>query len=203
VADQQQPDDTTSTTAPGAPSTNVPSTESTTTTTAPPARAGRTIDDRGITVQVPPGWEGEIYRRAPESIEYDDRVPPARRRQETTRSVVHLGNFPLPEGRGDYGSGAVEIMGNRHVLVIVFEFEPDSATQPMFAASGIPGPLDPDDFDPDQMQRPLAGMAGVQRFFNVDRQRAFCLFAVIGSYDGRRQLTPLVNDVLAGMAIAP
>jgi hypothetical protein len=188
------PEDTTTTTEaqPGEPP------ESTSTSVAPGAR---TIDDRGISVVVPPGWEAEIYRRAPEKIDYADEVPLTRRFQETTRSIVHIANFPLPEKRGDYGSRAVEIMRDEDVLVILFEFEPGSAGEPMFEAEGLPRPIRGGDFDPNQMQRPLAGMAGVQRFFNVDRERCFCLFAVIGSYADRNVLAREVDEILAGITI--
>lgn len=161
---------------------------------------GTQLEDRGIVVAVPAGWEGEIYRREPDSVSFDERTPPSRRIQPTTRTVVHIGSFPLPGDRGDYGSGAVEIMRDEDVLVILFEFEPESATETMFSHEGIPYPIQPRDFDPNQMQRPLAGMAGVQRFFHVG-ERAFCLFVVIGSFAQRIALTDKVNAVLAEVQI--
>lgn len=161
------------------------------------------VEDAGIRVEVPSGWEGLVYRREPDVIAYDpERIPAERALQPTTRSVLHLASFPLPEVRGDYGSGAVEIMRDDDILVILFEFEPESATTAMFAAEGIPGPLRADDFDPNQMQRPLPGMAGVQRFFNIGGERAFVLFVVIGSYRDRQTLVRRVNDVLAGIEIS-
>jgi hypothetical protein len=171
-------------------------------TAATASQAPADLDEAGIAVRLPPGWEGVIYRRDPGEVELPDDLPPERRRQPTSRSVVHLGSFPLPPGRGDYGSGAVEIMRDADVLIILFEFEPESASTAQFARSGLPRNLDPDDFDPNQMQRPLAGMAGCQRFFNVGGTRAFCLFAVIGSYADRAVLVPKVNAVLAGIEIS-
>lgn len=172
------------------------------TAAAASAQAPADLDDAGIAVRLPPGWEGVIYRRDPGEVDLPDDLPAARRRQPTSRSVVHLGSFPLPPGRGDYGSGAVEIMRDADVLVILFEFEPESATTAQFARSGLPRTLQPEDFDPNQMQRPLADMAGCQRFFNVDGTRAFCLFAVIGSYADRVALAGKVNAVLAGIEIS-
>lgn len=157
---------------------------------------GSRLEDHGIRVAVPAGWEGEIYRREADTVSFDERTPVSRQAQPTTRSVVHIGSFPLPGDRGDYGSGAVEIMRDEDVLVILFEFEPESAAEPMFSHDGIPYPIQPRDFDPNQMQRPLAGMAGVQRFFHVG-DRAFCLFVVIGSFAQRIALTDKVNAVLA------
>jgi hypothetical protein len=196
---------TTETTAPdpNAPVEPAPNEEGATSTVEPPAPSTRSMNDRGIEVALPPGWEGEIYRRSPGEVRYDDQVPRSRQLQPTTRSVVHLGSFPLPPDRGDYGSGAVEIMRDEDVLIILFEFEPESATTAMFAASGLPHPLAAGDVDPNQMQRPLPGMAGVQRFFNIDEQRAFCLFVVIGSYARRKELVAKVNAVLADITITP
>jgi hypothetical protein len=206
----QEPQGDPTTSVPEDPTTTAVPDESTNTTTAPDESTStttvpgvRTIDDRGITVVVPSGWEAEIYRRSPQRIDYGDDVPVSRRFQESTRSIVHIANFPLPEKRGDYGSRAVEIMGDQDVLVILFEFEPGSAGEPMFAADGLPRPVRAADFDPNQMQRPLPGMAGMQRFFNVDGERAFCVFAVIGSFAARRELAPVVDEVLAGITIEP
>ena len=143
-------------------------------------------------MSLPTGWEGVVYNREASLASLG----------ESTNNVVHLANFPLPADRGDYGSGAVEIMRGRDILIILFEFDPSSAGEVMFAAAGIPTALDPDDFDPNQMQRPLPGMAGIQRFFNIDGERAFCLFTVIASYANRVGLTAQINEVLGGVEIS-
>lgn len=209
-------DETTTTTAVGEPTTTdtttpdldapveaAPAEDGATSTAEPPAPSTRSMSDRGIDLELPPGWEGEIYRRSPGEVRYDEGVPRSRQLQPTTRSVVHLGSFPLPPDRGDYGSGAVEIMRDEDVLVILFEFEPESATTAQFVSSGLPYPVTAADFDPNQMQRPLQGMAGMQRFFNVDEERAFCLFVVIGSYARRKELLPKINTVLSSITITP
>jgi hypothetical protein len=202
-----EPPTTDTTVAVEAPEVNLPAEgvveDEATSTAEAPAPSTRTMSDRGIGLELPPGWEGEIYRRSPGEVRYDERVPRDRQLQPTTRSVVHLGSFPLPPDRGDYGSGAVEIMRDEDVLVILFEFEPESATTAQFASSGLPYPIAPNDFDPNQMQRPLPGMAGYQRFFNVDGERSFCLFVVIGSYARRKELAPKINAVLANITITP
>ncbi len=159
------------------------------------------LDSAGIAAALPTGWEGVVYQRHPDEVLFADDVPQHLRRPATVNAVAHLANFPLPVQRGDFGSGAVEIMSDGHILVVLFEFEPESAVQPMFATRGVPGPLSPEDFDPMVMQRPLPGMAGLQRFFNVDGRRAFCLYAVIGSYEDRSALTRELNAVLAGVQI--
>lgn len=189
------------------PTTTAPTTTSPPTTDVddqpPPEEAAMTpdLDSGGIVAVLPTGWEGVVYRRESSEVRFADDVPEHLRLPSTVNAIAHLANFPLPVQRGDFGSGAVEIMSNRHILVVLFEFEPESATQPMFASEGLPGPFDPDDFDPKVMQRPLPGMAGLQRFFNVEGRRAFCLYVVIGSHEDRATLTREVNDALAGVRI--
>jgi len=73
----------------------------------------------GIEVDLPDGWDGRIYRR-----QADDAV---------TRRALHAANFALPPGLGDYAVGAAEQMGAGDVLVVLLEFDPDSAGQGLFA----------------------------------------------------------------------
>src|SRR5688572_13518426 len=110
--------------------------------------------------------------------------------------IVHLANFALPSERGDYGGGAVERMGRGGIFVSILEHPPEEGNTPMFAGRGIPWPLQPSDFDPQQMQRTIGGQAGCQRFF-THNGRAFCLYVAIGSYAARALLVPEVNAALA------
>jgi hypothetical protein len=112
---------------------------------------------------------------------------------------VHLANFALPGGRADFGGGAVEIMGSGGVFIAVCEMEPEAVGRPLFA-EGVPWPLRPEDFSPENMQRSISGQAGCQRFFSVG-DRSFCLYAVIGSHRQRAILVKVVNDALAGLTI--
>ncbi|MFT7473446.1 MAG: hypothetical protein ACI81L_000361 [Verrucomicrobiales bacterium] len=151
----------------------------------------------GLTVGLPTGWEGEIFNRAPVlggrslSGPADD--------NEVARNVVHLANFALPAERGDFGSGAVELMNSGAVLVILFEHGPESVDTPLFARTGIPE-LTAQEFHPQQMQRTLSGQSGRQIFFNA-AGRAFCLYVVLGAHRQREVLVPIVNGVLASLAI--
>jgi hypothetical protein len=151
------------------------------------------MSSQGIGVDVPQGWDGEIYRRSggfrPQG------VGPA----EATSPVMHLGNFPLPAGRGDYGSGAVEVMKADNILIVLFEFDRASAGTALFARSGIPR-VAAEDFAPDQMQRPILGQSGAQYFFN-HQGRAFCLYVALGSHARRRELVPEVNQVLSTLQL--
>ena len=67
---------------------------------------------------------------------------------EVPKPVVHLANFPLPEHRGDFGSGAVDRMGSGHVLLVLFEYGPESVGQALFQRQGLPTRLRPDDVQP-------------------------------------------------------
>jgi hypothetical protein len=113
---------------------------------------------------------------------------------------MHAGSFPLPEDRGDYGSGAVEIMRPNDVFLALLEFPPDSVTTPMFAADGLSLPLLASEFDPQRMQRNIPGQSGMQRFFQVDG-RAFCLYAVIGSHTRRAVLAPVATDAVRSLLV--
>ncbi len=144
---------------------------------------------QSISVQLPSGWDGHIYRR-PQTD------------QAKTFAVLHAANFPLPPDRGDFGSNAVELMGPDHILVVLFEYDPASASTPMFSGKGPPVPLSPDQFSPTMLQRTLPGQAGTQAFFS-EQGRALCLYVVLGSYDNRARLVPVVNSVLQSLNIQP
>ena len=150
-----------------------------------------------MAVEVPPGWDARIYRR-PELG-----VASARAGGEpTTHAILHAANFALPAERGDFGSGAVELMRSSDVLVTLVEYHPDSAGAALFADEGLPRPLRPDDFDPSTLQRRMPGQAGAQRFFSSGG-RAYALYVVLGSHRDRRRLVGLVNEVLATVDLEP
>ena len=94
--------------------------------------------DLGCTL--PAGWDGRISVRhdgAPEAFGVEGGQPIF---TAIPQPVVHLANFALPEERGDFGSGAVELMGTRDVLIVLFEYEPGATAQPLFTTQGIPAP---------------------------------------------------------------
>lgn len=177
----------------------------------------------GITARLPPGWDGRINRRpgptATAGPQIDTRAapdagsrsappsttattaPPPGDDEATENPVAHLATFPLPPNRGDYGSGAVELMRGEDVLVCLVEFDPEAAATPLFASSGVPR-FALSDFAPHTMQRTIAGMCGAQAFFN-EAGRAFAVYAVLGSYRLRAPLVARVNALLAGLRIEP
>lgn len=159
----------------------------------------------GIGVEAPAGWDALIGLRrdgAPETVitASGTRLAPLR-----SRPVVHLANFGLPGSRGDFGSGAVELMGDRDVFIVIFEHEPAASTAALFRVSGMSRRLTARDFDPLTLRRAIAGQSAHQSFFH-ESGRAFCLYVVLGAHARRTQLIPVVNRVLATVqfdAIAP
>jgi hypothetical protein len=148
----------------------------------------------GLAADPPKGWDGEIYRR-------DDQLGRGAAlfgSSEVVTPILHLANFALPAERGDYGGGAVELMGRGGIFVSLLEHPRAEGETALFAGNDIPWPLRPSDFDPKQMQRAIGGQAGCQRFFTV-HGRAFCLYVAIGSYAARTVLVREVNAALASV----
>lgn len=160
-----------------------------------------TVSSMGVSVGLPPGWDARIFRRPP-SAPPDRAGASAAAPEATTHSVTHAANFALPTDTGDFGSSAVEVMGPGDVLVVLFEYHPDSTAEPLFRGQGPPRSLPPDAFSPSRLQRTLPGQAGTQVFFSASG-RAFCLYVVLGSFADRHRLVPAVNAVLGSIDIRP
>lgn len=157
-----------------------------------------TIDAHGLIADLPAGWDGEIYVR-PAAAPAPGVAAPAST-YGMSRPVLQMADFALPAERGDFGGGAVELMGPQNLFVSLFEHGAGSAGTPLFATVGPPWPVPSSDFGPNRLQRQLTGQAGAQWFFSVG-ERAFCLYAVLGSYLLRGVLTPRLNTVLATIQI--
>ena len=140
----------------------------------------------GIEVDLPDGWDGRIYRR-----QADDAV---------TRRALHAANFALPPNRGDYAVGAIERMETGDVLVVLLEFDPESADQGLFRNQGLPERLTAGDFSPTAMPRAVPGRTAAQWFFSAGG-RAFCLYVVLGSHRERADVLPLANTVVGTLRI--
>jgi hypothetical protein len=156
----------------------------------------------GIDVTLPAGWDGHITVR-------DDGTPTAAISAAgagvvalRSHPVVHLANFGLPPAPGDFGSGAVELMGDRDVFVVLFEYEASATTTALFRAHGIPRSLTSRDFQPATLRRGIPGQSAHQAFFQ-EGGRAFCLYVVLGAHARRAALVPMVNRVLATVRITP
>lgn len=148
------------------------------------------LEKAGIGVELPGGWEGSISGGDFALLADGARQP----------TVMHLASFPLPAERGSFGSGAVELMGNLDVLIVLFEYGPDSVGTALFAQEGIPRNLLARQFDRNALQRPLPGQSGLQQFF-THKGRAFCLYVVLGSHVDRQDVIPQLNAVLDSLVI--
>ena len=114
------------------------------------------ISQLGLSIGLPTGWDGGIYRR--------QALP-----DETTQPVLHASTVPLPPVRGDFGGGAVEELGVDDVFIALLEYDPADAGKAMYRATGgVPG-VTPDLFSPVALQRLIAPQAGCQQFFTVAR----------------------------------
>jgi hypothetical protein len=202
---------TTSTSA--APTSTTPPTTTpptTTSTPSPPAESRTTVAAYGIEADLPPGWEGRISKRSQPAVAAArvaavpgaEGVGPEGTPSERPQPIAHLANFPLPEDRGDFGSGAVDVMGQGDVLVVLFEYGPESVGQPLFSREGMPADLTPKMFSPSALQRTMPGQAGCQVFF-TERGRAFCAYVVIGRHDEATRLVPQANAALRATRILP
>lgn len=148
----------------------------------------------GISIDLPDGWDAEIYRRYANtsSLAADGTA-------EQTNAVLHAANFALPVDRGDFGSGAVEVMQSNDLLIILFEYNQDDVNKALFEHEGLPIPVAARDFDVTMMQRPLPGLMGLQHFFQSGG-RAWCLYIVL-SADEIDALVATANDLLATIDI--
>ncbi len=95
---------------------------------------------------------------------------------------------PCRPDRGDFGTGAVDLLGPDDVFVALVDYGPEVADQGLFERQGMPK-LAPSQFAPNAMQRPLPGMSAAQHFFSSGG-RAFCLFTVLGSHARRMASVP-------------
>ena len=77
--------------------------------------------------------------------------------------------------------GAVDMMGEDHVLLVLFEYGPESVGKALFRKKGLPTRLTPNMFSGSALQRTLPGQAGCQLWF-TEANRAFCLYTVLGRH---------------------
>jgi hypothetical protein len=147
-----------------------------------------TISAHGIAARLPGGFEGRIYVR-PSAV-------------GVSYPVGQFATFPLPDDIGDFGSGAVSLMGSDDVFATLFEYGPESLGTVLFKQEGRPGALLQEDFSPVRLRRGIPGQSGVQLFF-TEAGRPFSFYAVLGNHLRRDLLIPGVNALLSALAIAP
>ncbi len=147
-----------------------------------------TIGAHGITARLPGGFEGRIFVR-PSTV-------------GSTYPVAQFATFPIPDDIGDFGSGAVTLMGPYDIFTTLFEYGPESVGRALFAQQGRPSAFSESDFSPMTLRRGIPGQSGTQRFF-TEAGRPFSLYAVLGSHTFRRLLVPRVNELVGSLALTP
>jgi hypothetical protein len=145
-----------------------------------------TVSAHGISVELPAGWEGLIYRR------------------KDAHPVLHAGSFALPDGDGDFGTGAIDTMRGRDVFFALVEYDGALGGDGLFGDRGIPLPVKTAELSPKAFPRRVAGRVAVQKFF-TSRDRAFCLYVVVAAPDGLppRAAVRMANRVLRTLRIDP
>ncbi len=86
------------------------------------------------------------------------------------------------------------------LLVILFEYDRESAGAALFEHHGLPLPLAPDDFAGNTMPRRVPRRLGAQKFFS-HRGRAFCLHVIIASRRADPDLVAVANAVAGTISI--
>ncbi len=147
-----------------------------------------TIGAHGISARLPEGFEGRIIVR-PTFV-------------GSSYPVAQFSTFPLPDDTGDFGSGAVSIMGPADVFATLFEYGPESLGTALFAHQGRPAGLSAADFSPTVLRRGIPGQSGTQWFF-TEAGRPFSFYAVLGSHARRTTLVPRVNALLKALGVSP
>ncbi len=141
----------------------------------------------GLSLRPPAGWETRARRR------------PAARTGARGTVMLHAMTREIPTDRGDFGTGAVDVLGADDIFVSLVEMDPAESGSALYADQGVPT-VAPGDFSPDGTQRPLPGQSGGQWFFNV-AGRPFCLFVVLGSHARRAAGAARVNVLLAQLSV--
>jgi hypothetical protein len=161
----------------------------------------------GLAVSLPDRWEGRIYQRTtsvPAAPMVAAGLPSgsvARWHDERTHPVLHLANFALPGARGDFGTGAVERMAAGHAFIALLQFGADCLGTALYAPQGFPR-LAARDFNPNGLQRRVAGQAGFQHFFTA-AGRPLCLYVVLGAHRQAGALCGQINDVIERIEVLP
>lgn len=157
------------------------------------------LEEFGIAVEVPNGWDAKLYRREPPTPE------------DQTAPVLHIGSFALPEDDADFATSAVDLMEPGDVLIVLTEFAPDRYLKPgagLYSQLGIPLAFSVKQFDPNTMPKVLDGLIGNQSFFTVN-ERPFSLLMIVGSGSGIRatvtaaEAVERARSVVASIEVAP
>jgi hypothetical protein len=143
----------------------------------------------GISIRLPHGWEGTIF--------VPDLPPPA-----VNLPVLHATDQALSTGRSTFAPELAARAGAAGVVIVLVEYDPHIANEGLFAAQGLSTPIRRTDLHPAAMQVPQPFQEGRQWFLSI-RDRAFCLYLVVGTGPGLRDRLALVNEALGTLRIDP
>ncbi len=156
------------------------------------------IDGHGFRVDLPSPWEGAV-RTGEASTAMRQRAL-RRGLSVQTPPVLHLSTTRLPSVRGDFGSGAVDLLKAEDLFVAVVEYGADSVGTALFDTGPLPRSVDSRNFRPNGLQRAIAGQSGFQHFC-TENGRALCLYVVLGAHHSARTLVRGVNDILQRLEV--
>jgi hypothetical protein len=157
------------------------------------------IDGHGFAVDLPAPWEGAV--RVGSATVAERQRAGDHGLAVHTPPVLHLSTTRLPADRGDFGSGAVDLLGSGDVFLAVVEYGPESVGTPLFDTGPLPRSLDHRLFAPNGLQRAIAGQSGWQRFC-TEAGRALCLYVVLGAHHDARRLARDASAVLDRLEVA-
>jgi len=146
------------------------------------------LEAHAISLQLPGGWSGRIFRRAPDL------------------ATLHAGDFALALEDGEFGDRSTGRMPPGACFVALTEYRPGTGLTPgagLFAPRTLPLPLDPTGFGATRLAHPRPGQAGMQHFLTLSG-RPLCLYLVVSGVraERRRQLLAL-DRVLRSLRVGP
>lgn len=155
----------------------------------------------GIQVQVPQGWNAEIFRYG-DGSPADGPGPHIMSQEERDNSppLMHAATVELPPNRGTYALAVIDSLQPGDAFAVLIDHGESEASEPVFSMRKAPWPLTPDNFDPTVTPRMAPGVSFVQRFFQLEG-RAFVLFAGVNGGNGLSLPVGKVNQLLAGVVI--
>jgi hypothetical protein len=143
----------------------------------------------GISIRLPHGWEGTIF--------VPDLPPPA-----VNLPVVHATDQALSTRRSTFATELAARAGGSGTVIALVEFDPNLANEGLYAAQGLSLPIRRNDLHANAMQIPDPLQEGRQWFFSL-RDRAFCLYVVVGIGPGLHDRLVIVNHALRTLRIDP
>jgi hypothetical protein len=164
-----------------------PSTEDQSTKTR--EEKGVEISGYGISVDLPPGWDGWIYGATNPVT-------------GGVTAVLQLANFSFDMVIDTFGAEATANLQSGQLFLALAEYDPASSSTPLFSTNPMPSDFALDDYDSHLLQVGRVNQAGLQAFFS-DQSRAFCVYSVICTIDTSILPFSDLNATWASLAIAP